>query len=163
MMMPLWQASEDGTETLKQHHGFVRSSQDEKPRMSTSSAPAATDHSFPEKKANWYASLTPSQKQKTMRRKSFDPEQALPTVESHRPLKPARSPPETTVFDYFPILLIFKWFWKTTKRMVTLGRSKIGDGQEEAAANHRNFLGRKRKPALGDSNVPLEIILYLET
>jgi hypothetical protein len=81
----------------------------------------------------------------TLRRtKTFDPEAALADVQSHRPLGPARSPPETGFFDYFPVFRIFAWMFSTCSRRL-----------------RRKSHKKKRKGPLAESNVPLEITIYL--
>jgi len=79
-----------------------------------------------------------------------DPENSvLPQVNSHRPLKAARNPPHTTGYDYVPLLLIFKPIVNLFKK--------------EPSTTRRTATGRKIKPEVGDSNVPLEISLFLST
>ncbi|KAJ7897705.1 Bestrophin, RFP-TM, chloride channel-domain-containing protein [Mycena olivaceomarginata] len=65
-------------------------------------------------------------------------------VQSHRPLGPARSPPETGFFDYFPVFRIFAWMFSTCSRRL-----------------RRKSHKKKRKGPLAESNVPLEITIYL--
>ncbi|KAF9448593.1 UPF0187-domain-containing protein [Macrolepiota fuliginosa MF-IS2] len=87
------------------------------------------------------------------RRNSFDPERALPQVESEQPLKPARNPPESTIADYIPLFKLFKWIGRVVMRRA---RSK---------SEERDTRRRLRKHGHGidlvESNVPLEIILVL--
>lgn len=75
----------------------------------------------------------------------FDPEKALPQVESERCLKPARNPPKTSILDLIPLLRFIRW----------CGHKAFGLGH---TSRHK-----KRKPYLEyvESNVPLEIILVL--
>ncbi|KAF8157074.1 UPF0187-domain-containing protein [Crassisporium funariophilum] len=75
----------------------------------------------------------------------FDPEMALPHIESDRPLKPARNPPEASIFDYIPLLRFFKWL---VRKVFRLGESK-------------RRVKRKAYSEYVESNVPLEIILVL--
>ena len=79
------------------------------------------------------------------RNNGFDPEKALPQVESERYLKPARNPPTSSILDLIPLLRIVRW----------IGRKIFRRGH---ALKHR-----KKKSDIGyvESNVPLEIILVL--
>jgi hypothetical protein len=63
-------------------------------------------------------------------------------------LKPARDPPPPSVFDYFPFLRIFKIFGRIFRK-------------KSDKRTPRDMLGRKIKPELIESNVPLEICIYL--
>jgi putative membrane protein len=89
------------------------------------------------------------------RRKTFDPEAALADVPSQYELGPARSPPETTIYDTVPLLVIFKPLM-TLVSLVTTGHSS-------AANKNRTLTGKRRKPAHVDSNVPLELTLFLNS
>ena len=84
----------------------------------------------------------------------FDPEKVLPTVYSDVPLRPARNPPSHGFLTYFPFFRPFKRLGKLFSR----GRETQDDGgdSELDAAERRR---RNREPA--DSNVPLEIVMYL--
>ncbi|KAH7106006.1 UPF0187-domain-containing protein [Auriculariales sp. MPI-PUGE-AT-0066] len=84
------------------------------------------------------------------RRKGRDLEKAMPTVFSQYELGPARSPPKTTVYDILPLLAIFK-------PIVSLftGRPK-GDAADYSVSG-------KRKPVHVDSNVPMELSLFLNS
>lgn len=87
------------------------------------------------------------------RRSSFDPERALPRVESEQPLKPARNPPKTKVSDFIPLFRFFVWM-----RRKLLRRSRT----EQETENRRKRL-RKRGHGIDyvESNVPFEILLVL--
>jgi predicted membrane chloride channel (bestrophin family) len=133
-MLPLWAASEDEEHPLSAA-----------PSRSNSD-PERTVHDEDHKsQKSWLRSLsgrpTPS------RNNSMDPEKALATIQSHRPLKPARNPPETSLLDYFPFLRIFLIFTRCCRRK----RKHV----------QRDALGRKIKPSFTESNVPLEITIYL--
>ncbi|KAF8988726.1 UPF0187-domain-containing protein [Hymenopellis radicata] len=124
-MLPLWQGSEDGEHPMEHGHSLESASTlpSQPPRLSPPRLPGST----------------------------FDPEKALPMVQTHRPLKPARNPPPASIFDYLPFLLIFKWMWKK----LTHAKNSVLEGER------RDALGRKIKPQLGDSNVPMEITIFL--
>ncbi|KAI0691844.1 UPF0187-domain-containing protein [Cytidiella melzeri] len=88
--------------------------------------------------------------------KTFDPEAALPVLPSERPLQPARNPPVTSIYDYFPFLRIFKLVLKPFRRH----KHKL---TEPISARTRTLTGKKIKPEAADSNVPVEITLFLMT
>jgi len=75
----------------------------------------------------------------------FDPEQALPQVESERNLKPARNPPTISILDLIPLLRFLRWLGHKIFRLGPTSRHK------------------KKRPyaTYVESNVPLEIILVL--
>lgn len=79
------------------------------------------------------------------RKDNFDPEAALPSVASDIPLKPARNPPETTILDYIPLLRLFRW-------MIRAMLKKAQPGEQRR---------RKKHATIVESNVPLEITLFL--
>lgn len=99
----------------------------------------------------WYNSLRKNGK------KRFDPESALPDLPSEQPLRPARNPPTTNLYDYLPFLRIFKPIVKFFKRRI------YNLTHEEEETGHRSFSGRKIRPNMADSNVPVEITLFLST
>jgi hypothetical protein len=104
------------------------------------------------KKGSWFSTQkTAATTTTTTRRKdTFDPEKALPIIEADRPLLPARSPPPTTMYDLFPFLRIFKPLLRLLTPRATDEKS-------------RTLFGRKKQPELVDSNVPLEITLFLSS
>jgi putative membrane protein len=83
------------------------------------------------------------------RSKTFDPEAALPRIESRHPLMPARNPPALTMYDHFPILRLFRWIGR-------IFTGKFRHQTEESAP-------KKRKPysKMVEGPIPLEIILVL--
>lgn len=82
------------------------------------------------------------------RRKKFDPEQVLPVFNSSQPLHPARSPPSATFWDYFGFLRLFRPIFRLAR-----GRK----------ADDLTMSGRVRKRMDVESNVPLEITLFLSS
>jgi len=82
------------------------------------------------------------------RQKKFDPEKALPIVDSDRPLQPARNPPKATFWDYFGFLR----FLRPILRLLRGHR-----------AADLTLGGRKRKVMDVESNIPLEITLFLNS
>ena len=91
----------------------------------------------------------------------YDPEKVLPVVHADRPLRPSRMPPETGFFDYFPIL-------RPIKRIRMLFKPKQVEAYEDEdlvnPPSHGDctYLHRKKRPPI-DSNVPLQIMLYINS
>ncbi len=95
-------------------------------------------------------SVRSASKQKRARRRySFDPESALPRVESERPLEPSRNPPESTLSDFIPFITLWRWIGQ-----------KVFVGGTEVNPEMNNTKGQTRRKGI-ESNVPLEIILAL--
>jgi ion channel-forming bestrophin family protein len=92
--------------------------------------------------------------------KTFDPEMALPVLPSEQPLLPARSPPHNTLYDYFGFLRIFKAIFKPFSRRLS---QLHADPTTPTSTRCRTITGKKIKPEAADSNVPVEIALYLTT
>ena len=96
-------------------------------------------------------------------RHESDPDHILPVVSCDRVLKPARNPPRTTLYDYIPLLVFFKpiiWpfrylYKKIRKDKYPNARPGVEDG--------RNAFGKKRRAAVIESSVPLEILLFLSS
>jgi len=127
-LLPLWHASEDAEFPME--HDISRGAGS---------------------RSNSTNTLSSNKEASSLRKqKVFDPEQVLPVVEVHRPLKASRNPPHTGFTDYFPFLKIFKLIAKPFR---SSARSQDVD--------MRSALGKKRKPKPCDSNVPVEISLYL--
>lgn len=150
-MLPLWHASEDG-EHPYDHTQSAPASRSQSPTgMGTVTGTTTTlsyDGTRPtqSRKGSWFSSLGSKERNHDY----VDPEKVLPTVQVHRPLKPARNPPSSDIFDYIPFLRIFKILARPFKKF-----------QNDREVAKRSLMGRKRKPELGDSNVPMEIILFL--
>jgi len=143
-MLPLWAASEDEAHPLN-------TARPPPPSRSNTSDPSRTavpslndDH---KSEKSWFPSL--SGRRNMSRSNSVDPEKALATIQSHVPLKPAKNPPPGSIYDYFPFLRIFSVFTKCCRRQ----RKDV----------RRDALGRKIKPSFTESNVPLEITIYLNS
>ena len=69
------------------------------------------------------------------------------------PLQPARNPPKTSLYDFLPFLRIFK-------PLVNLFRSRnagMNDGSRRSLMGHKKYLEHV------ESNVPLEITLFLSS
>lgn len=82
------------------------------------------------------------------RHKTFDPERVLPIVDCDQPLQPARSPPRTTFWDYFGVL---RWLRPVLRKLRRRGAGDL------------TLSGRKRKAVEVESNIPLEITLFLNS
>ncbi|KIJ52290.1 hypothetical protein M422DRAFT_156384 [Sphaerobolus stellatus SS14] len=97
---------------------------------------------------------TNPKKKKQVRSDSY--EKVLPQVASEVPLRPARNPP-----NYLPILLLFKPIFAIPKWIYRrlIKKEKVVD--EEVGT--RGWTGKKHLPAPIDSNVPLEITLFLHS
>ena len=99
----------------------------------------------------WYSSpgtkLPPTRKQKKQR--EFDPESALPYVESGINLRPARNPPKDDFFYFFPIFLPLRWLAKALSRRIRNAIKESGD--------ERTLSGKRKRPSQVESNVPMEI------
>ncbi|CAE6457946.1 unnamed protein product [Rhizoctonia solani] len=96
---------------------------------------------------------------KRKKNKTFDPEKALPDVSpDHVHLAPARNPPPTTFFDYFPILMPIKTIYKLIKRIFVRREDDASiDGERSA------WTGKKKHRPVVESIVPLEIALHLNS
>ncbi|KAJ8073440.1 hypothetical protein AAF712_003988 [Marasmius tenuissimus] len=136
-MLPMWHASEDG-----EHPYDHENEKDHHPREALSTPATLIGKPEDDNKSSFFGSVG------RKKQRNFDPEKVLPTVHVHRPLKPSRSPPETTVYDYFPFLRI----WKVITKPFRTKKEHIG---------MRSLLRRKQRTQLGDSNVPIEISLFL--
>jgi len=91
--------------------------------------------------------------------KTFDPEKALPDVTpDHIHLAPARNPPPTTFFDYFPVLMPIKTLYKLAKRLVARTTDDSHEDGERSA-----WTGKKVQRPVVESIVPLEIALHLSS
>ncbi|KAG8982173.1 hypothetical protein FRC05_000315 [Tulasnella sp. 425] len=84
----------------------------------------------------------------------FDPEKVLPNVKSAVPLAPARNPPKETIYDVFPPAIVFLPFHIMIKKFLGARRG------DEAS---RNIFGKKKEPEPIESNIPLEISLFLSS
>jgi len=152
-LLPLWQASEneDPHPTAHVLHTPPANNNprpgDEKVQRTTSLPTPATHHTDvqgdAESSKSWFNSLSRNRKSK---KPKWDPESALSSVPASRPLKPARQPPEASMYDYIPLLRLFKWMFRRASSVAPGGR---------------NFFGKKKKPIPVDSNVPLEVTLHL--
>nr|GAT50495.1 predicted protein [Mycena chlorophos] len=120
-----------------------KASEDERYPLEQAVAPGSSTSSLPVKVEQ------PTGAGKKLRRaKTFDPEAALADIQAHRPLLPARNPPHTGFLDFFPVLKIFPWMFATCSRRV------------RATLLHTKNPKKKKGP-LAESNVPLEITVYL--
>ncbi|KAF8067906.1 Bestrophin, RFP-TM, chloride channel-domain-containing protein [Lyophyllum atratum] len=157
--LPLWSASDDIEEASAHKTKNPRSAPDttigHHPQR-TASLPTHSrgDTLIDDNKSetSWFRSITKngSSSARPSRRNTFDPEKVLPEVDSHHPLKPARNPPEASMYDYIPLLRFFKWIGRTLTR-----RAKPAHEVEARL--------RKKKMDQVESNVPLEVCLVLSS
>ncbi|KAL1744583.1 Bestrophin, RFP-TM, chloride channel-domain-containing protein [Schizophyllum fasciatum] len=110
-----------------------------------------TDDARSEK--SWFRSLGSAAGAGRKRRSMFDPEKALPDVQPHRPLRPARSPPDPSFYDYLPVFRLFRYCYK-----ILVGKRRE---VRQQPIGGRNIFGKKVNPEQIDSNVPFEVCLYL--
>jgi len=94
--------------------------------------------------------VSPDSTQRERRQKTFDIEKILPHVESEHPLKPARNPPEATVFDYIPFLRLFRWIARSISKRARA--RQIAAGFKPKRNIYEDVV---------ESFVPLEILLFL--
>ncbi|KAF8881234.1 Bestrophin, RFP-TM, chloride channel-domain-containing protein [Infundibulicybe gibba] len=153
-MLPLWRACEDEDHPYDPKSRNIRSvtDSDHDHKAHTNSLPnhlrAETLVEGTESDKSWFRSMNGK---RASTRRTFDPEKVLPTVDTHRPLEPARNPPETTVYDYFPIFRLFRWLYR-----LILRRAK-------PAHEIKREKEKRRKRLAVESNVPLEICLALSS
>lgn len=135
-MLPMWHASEDGEFPIQHQPQLGAGYRNDSMNTLTSSYKEEPSHSF---------------MGSVRKHKVFDPEKVLPVVEVHRPLKSSRNPPPVGFTDYFPFLKIFKYIAKPFRK---------SPGSQDV--NMREVLGgKRRKPKPCDSNVPIELSLFL--
>ncbi|KAF9525225.1 UPF0187-domain-containing protein [Crepidotus variabilis] len=86
-----------------------------------------------------------------MGEKGGDPEKGL-GPRGERRLRPARNPPVDTIYDYFPLLRLFKWIARSISK-----RARAKQTAAEKARNKR----RKHQSEVLESHIPVEIVLVL--
>ncbi|EMD31931.1 hypothetical protein CERSUDRAFT_119262 [Gelatoporia subvermispora B] len=151
-MLPMWKASAMDVE--KHQRAYTLTSRNVSPQASR--APSQSPDMSLEKAelgeadGLWHPSIRGRPKKK------FDPEQALPFVYSEHPLRPARNPPKESIYDYMPFLHVFKLILKPFSRRRHQEKTTHG-------IPSRSFTGKKLRPEAIDSNVPLEITLFLSS
>mgnify|MGYP001224217278 CR=1 FL=1 len=129
--LPLWHAREHTYDEEEEEDSTI----DEKQHRHTRGEPTLVNESKDGSRSSSRAAKK--------RKGNFDPEAALPEVESDIPLKPARNPPKTTLYDFIPLLRFFRWVGR-----VILRRARPGEY-------------RRKKTVNIESNIPLEISLFL--
>ncbi|KAI0337625.1 UPF0187-domain-containing protein [Trametopsis cervina] len=156
-MLPLWRASEMDHET---HRSIRENSLHSRPptvlRSNSEPLPGSRgSDDITEKERQitegWYNSMG----RKPKHGKTFDPEAVLPQLPSEQLLRPARNPPVASLYDYFPFLRIFK--------IVAKPFSRKPKQELPTSARGRSFTGKKIRPEAADSNVPVEIALFLSS
>ncbi|KAF8881232.1 UPF0187-domain-containing protein [Infundibulicybe gibba] len=144
-LLPLWRACEDDDLHDPKPRNVRAAAAGGRARV-PSIASEQTLVGVGESDKSWFQSLSGNRP-----KPCFDPEKALPIVDSHRPLKPARNPPESTVYDYLPIFRLFRWLYR-----LILRRAK-------PASEIKREKEKRRKKLNVESNVPLEICLALSS
>ncbi|EKM56905.1 uncharacterized protein PHACADRAFT_254282 [Phanerochaete carnosa HHB-10118-sp] len=152
-MLPLWKASDMDHATHRSIHSETLSGS-HMMRSNSSPLPQSSEDGEQTEKGSRFSS------KRMKRAKTFDPEMALPVLPSERPLLPARNPPHSTVYDYFNFLRIFKPVIKPFSRRLSQIHMQA---PSPTSGRGRTFTGKKIKPELADSNVPVEIALFLTT
>ncbi|KAI0088809.1 UPF0187-domain-containing protein [Irpex rosettiformis] len=160
-MLPLWKASNMDHDTHKTIHESNIVSR-------ASTMPPSRSNSFPLPDSTGSDELTESEKRDSQfwynsqgrlkRSKTFDPEAALPVLPSEHPLQPARNPPNASIYDFFPFLRIIKLITRPFRH-----HHKKSEPELPSSARGRSFTGKKIRPEAADSNVPVEIALFLTT
>lgn len=154
-MLPMWKASAmDAKKHYRAH--TLTSSRPLSPSGSNSEREQEPEKDLTELSEDQiYHSLRGRSKAAQKKARKFDPEMALPVVYSEHPLQPARNPPKESIFDYLPFLRILKLLVRPFRR------SKKPEPELPTSATTRSFTGKRLKPEVVDSNVPLEITLFL--
>ncbi|KAI0819472.1 UPF0187-domain-containing protein [Trametes gibbosa] len=168
-MLPLWKASAMDAEKHKTAHTFT-SSRPLSPERSVGragSAPPPGRSSESDSAEKELGQLSEDQiyhslRGRVKRKKSFDPEMALPVVYSEHPLLPARNPPKESLYDYLPFLRVFKVLFRKLVRPFRRSPPPP-EAPLAAATTTRTLTGKKIRPEAIDSNVPLEITLFLSS
>ncbi|KAJ7028000.1 UPF0187-domain-containing protein [Mycena alexandri] len=142
-MLPLWAASEDQDHPLRDARPPPPSRTGTTSDLRTAVSSLAMEDDRQSQGGSWF------RRGKMSRANSVDPEKALAEIQSHVPLKPARNPPPSSLLDYFPFLRIFLVLTKCFRR--------------KSKHTARDAMGRKIKPSFTESNVPLEITIYLNS
>ncbi|GJE93964.1 Bestrophin, RFP-TM, chloride channel-domain-containing protein [Phanerochaete sordida] len=93
------------------------------------------------------------------RRPTFDPEVALPVLPSEQPLLPARSPPHSSLSSILGILRVFRPLLKPFSRRL----HEATAAPAPTSARGRTRMGKRVRPQIAESNVPVEIALFLTT
>lgn len=152
-MLPMWKASAMDAKKHRRAHTLT-SSRPLSPDGSNSERGQELEKDLPELSEDQiYHSLRGRSKAAQKKARKFDPEMALPVVYSEHPLQPARNPPKESIFDYLPFLRIFKLLARPFRR--------AKKPEVPTSATTRSFTGKRLKPEVVDSNVPLEITLFL--
>ena len=157
-MLPMWKASDMDNSKHQTAHTATTSrplSRDGTGRTSDSPDPSKELGQLTEDQI--YHSL----RGRPQRKRKFDPEQALPVVYSEHPLRPARNPPKDSIFDYLPFLRIFKFLTSPFRHRKQQPELPTSATAEQGPT--RSLTGKRLRPEAVDSNVPLEISLFLSS
>ncbi|TDL17547.1 UPF0187-domain-containing protein [Rickenella mellea] len=157
-LLPLW----DGNPISEMPFKAEMSEKSDEPlrRPTLATITSTEPHEMEEGKADANSTWTNSFSRKNRRKHTFDPESVLPNVLTDRPLAPARNPPKETIYDYLPILLIFKPLLSFIKHI----KAKLHPADDNPGLDDcRTAFGRRKNREATDSNVPLEITLFLSS
>ena len=157
-MLPLWKSSAMDNEKHKTAHTLTSSrplSPDHSVGRAGSAppagAPSGTDDNEKDLGQLSEDQIYHSLRGRLKRKKSFDPEMALPVVYSEHPLLPARNPPKESLYDYLPFLRVFKMMLKALFRPLLRPFRRHKPEPEpqiptSASAATRSFTGKKLRP-----------------
>ncbi|KAL5528341.1 hypothetical protein ACEPAF_7477 [Sanghuangporus sanghuang] len=157
-VLPLWQASD-----LDDPKKSATAASTLKGLSRTTSNPSDADEKEAATGTIKGEHFAPDFLKKKFRKRRSDPDHILPVFDCDRELKPARNPPRTSLYDYIPLLIIFKpiiWIFKFMYRRVRKDKYATARPEKDGL---RNAFGRKRKAEIIESSVPLEITLFLSS
>ena len=155
-MLPMWKASAMDADKHRTAHTLT-SSRPMSPDGNGSGSRGSGEQAEKDLSALSEDQIYHSMRGRQQRKKKFDPEAALPVVYSEHPLLPARNPPKESVFDYLPFLRIFKILSRPFRKSQPVLPTAA------AVAPTRSLTGKRIQPEAVDSNVPLEITLFLSS
>lgn len=157
-VLPLWQASD-----LDDPKKTVTASSTLKGLSRTTSNPSDSEEKEAAVGIVKGENFAPDFLKKKFKKRHSDPDHILPVFDCDRELKPARNPPKESLYDYIPLLNIFKpFFWIIRYMYRKIRRSKYANARPEKEGL-RNAFGRRRKVEIIESSVPLEIALHLSS
>jgi len=142
-LLPMWQASLNGKRRSVWRPPAVWRPHTVRHSSTTLSVSVPLDEVT---ERNWYRTdRTPTTE--------FDPEKVLPTVYSDIPLRPSRDPRPHGFLDYFPIFRPFEQLFSSNQ--------ENHDGEDEGNSELDAAERKRKNEKATDSNVPLEIVMYL--
>ncbi len=136
----------DFTEFQHTYHTLVRPAVARSQSMPLTDMRKSDETTVSEKPA---ADLADHSHGRLKRAKTFDPEAVLPVVPAEHTLRPPRNPPNDSILDYIPFL-----------RGVIPRKPR---STHPAMERSRTTTGKKIRPKAADSDVPMEISLFLSS